>query len=108
MTNTSRQIISKACKPTRKPTPKQEAILNIFKPNSEGISEWISVEKISVDPTLKWGKNGAARHGIFFNDKRFSWEKQPAKGTITHPRSTLITKMIYTMIRAFSIQKLKL
>ena len=53
----------------------------IFKPDKgTGCSEWITREEISQNPTLDWGKNGAARHGIYFGDNRYIWEKQGTRG----------------------------
>jgi len=56
-------------------TKKQKLVDEIFSPNEQGVSLWISREKLSQSP-LDWGKNGAARHGIYFSDNRFIWEKQ--------------------------------
>tara|TARA_B100000575_G_C23111796_1_gene642306 strand:- start:1071 stop:1691 length:621 start_codon:yes stop_codon:yes gene_type:complete len=56
-------------------TKKQLLVDEIFKPNTEGVSEWVSRKDISNTP-LDWGKNGAARHGIYFADNRYVWEKQ--------------------------------
>ena len=59
---------------------KKLAIDTLFKPDGNGCSEWISREEISHHPALDWGKNGAARHGIYFGDKRYKWEKQGTRG----------------------------
>jgi len=63
----------------KKLTKKQLAVDLLFKPDKNGVSEWISREKIKDNKELDWGKNGVARHGIYFNDKRFIWEKQGHK-----------------------------
>ena len=55
-------------------TKKQQAIDNLFKPNKEGVSDWISKEKIYENDELKWGNNGVTRHGLFHNDDRYIWE----------------------------------
>ena len=65
---------------------KQIEVDNLFKPDEKGFSEWISREKIAENKCLYWGKNGAARHGIFFGDKRYIWEKQ-GKRAITALRT---------------------
>lgn len=56
-------------------TKKQKLVDEIFSPNEKGVSEWVSRERLMQSP-LDWGKNGAARHGIYFADNRFIWEKQ--------------------------------
>ena len=57
-------------------TKKQAAVDALFKPDTEGKSEWVSREMIAEISILDWGKNGAARHGVYFSDKRYLWEKQ--------------------------------
>ncbi len=57
-------------------TKRQQEIIKIFSPNTEGVSKWVSREIIDANPLLNWGRNGAARHGVYFGDKRFNWEKQ--------------------------------
>ena len=79
MTTTVSTIVSK--------TPKQREVVNVFKPDAvSGVSEWISRETIDANPHLNWGRNGAARHGVYFKDKRFVWEKQGVR-TITALRT---------------------
>lgn len=46
----------------------------LFKPNKEGVSDWISKEKIDENDELKWGNNGVTRHGLFRQDDRYIWE----------------------------------
>jgi 5-methylcytosine-specific restriction endonuclease McrA len=55
-------------------------------PNEDGISQWISREYLQNTP-LKLSSNGNSRHGIFYNDKRYIWEKQTNKNTVTHIRT---------------------
>lgn len=55
-------------------TKKQKAIDNLFKPNKDGISDWISREKIDENNELKWGNNGVMRHNLFHNDNRYIWD----------------------------------
>lgn len=66
---------------------KQIQVDILFKPNAQGISEWIKRE--AIDKTcLNWGGNGNCRHGVYFGDNRFIWEKQSGKnGKITHLRT---------------------
>ena len=63
--------IKKSCKLTEK----QKMIDSIFNPDKEGISAWITRERLEKTK-LKWGNNGIGRHGVFFGDKRYIWEKQ--------------------------------
>ncbi len=55
-------------------TKKQVAIDDLFKPNNEGVSDWISREKMNENSVLKWGNNGVTRHGVFHKDDRYNWE----------------------------------
>jgi|TARA_Y100000816_G_scaffold239704_1_gene186092 5-methylcytosine-specific restriction endonuclease McrA len=58
---------------------KQKQIDLVFKPDSDtGISEWKYREELS-EGGLELGSNGAQRHGIFFGDKRYKWEKKSGK-----------------------------
>lgn len=66
---------------------KQQQVDLLFKPNQEGISEWVSKENISQNSILNWGNNGVARHGIYFNDNRYIWEKYPLAGKIEKLRT---------------------
>ena len=66
---------------------KQQQVDLLFKPNEEGISDWITKENISQNSILNWGNNGVARHGIYFNDNRFIWEKYPINGKIEKLRT---------------------
>ena len=63
-------------KKSRKKSKKQLEVDKLFQPDNSGNSRWVSREEISENKTLDWGKNGAARHGVYFSDKRYIWEKQ--------------------------------
>lgn len=52
---------------------KRTLVDEIFQPNSEGISQWVSRESLS-NTKLALGTNGNQRHGIFFSDNRYIWE----------------------------------
>lgn len=68
-------------------TKKQGEVVSVFKPDAaSGVSGWILRETIDANPLLNWGRNGAARHGVYFGDKRFVWEKQGVR-TITALRT---------------------
>ena len=72
---------------TKKLTKTQKDIDQLFKPNDNGISEWVKKKDIEKINTLKWGSNGVFRHGIFKNDNRYLWEKFPIKGKIEKIRT---------------------
>jgi len=57
-------------------SPKQLEVDIVFRPNAEGCSEWVSREIIDANTTLNWGRNGTGRHGVYFGDRRYRWEKQ--------------------------------
>lgn len=62
---------------------KQKLIDHVFKPDSDtGISEWKTRDELSK-AGLELGSNGAQRHGTFFGDKRYKWEKKSGKGNKT-------------------------
>lgn len=67
-------------------TKKQQCVDSLFKPDGDGKSGWVSRETIADNKTLDWGKNGAARHGVYFGDNRYNWEKQ-GKSAITALRT---------------------
>ena len=55
-------------------TKKHQAIENLFKPNAEGISEWITRETIDTDEELNWGNNGVSRGGMLYHYDKYIWE----------------------------------
>ena len=57
-------------------TKKQKEVDKVFQPDPSGNSVWVSRDDIRKNPMLDWGNNGAARHGVYFADKRYIWEKQ--------------------------------
>mgnify|MGYP003637899864 CR=1 FL=1 len=63
---------------------KRQAINELFKPNQDGISEWINKDIIREfrNGILDWGNNGVFRHGVFQGYNRYIWEKDPLKGKI--------------------------
>jgi len=66
-----------------------EKVLKLFKPNKDGISEWVSVDAF---PTveLNWSSNGNGRHGVYFNVPNLKWEKRVgghSGRTVTHLRT---------------------
>jgi len=67
-------------------TKKQLEVDALFQPDIIGSSRWVSREEIAGNKMLDWGRNGAARHGIYFGDRRYDWEKE-GKGSITALRT---------------------
>ena len=73
--------------PNTKLSNKQQEVDLIFQPNKDGVSEWVLREILNQNPTLGWGNNGCGRHGVYFGDNRYIWEKQ-GKCKITALRTT--------------------
>ena len=61
-------------------TKKQKAIDILFKPNKDGVSDWISKEEIDKNNELKWGNNGIMRRRLFHNDNRYIWDTERKNG----------------------------
>ena len=78
-------ILDEICK-SSKLSKKQIEVDKLFKPGHDGKSRWVSRGEISENSILDWGKNGIARHGIYFGDKRYLWEKE-GKNAITALRT---------------------
>lgn len=70
----------------KKLTKRQQMVNDIFKPNKYGKSQWITRTELSKTP-LKLSSNGNCRHGKFFNDTRFHWEKEIDKNTVVRIRT---------------------
>merc|ERR1712100_2015 len=81
------EVLKESPKKASKLSKKQLLVDAIFKPDNLGFSEWISKAEQVEGNDLDWGKNGAQRHGIFFGDNRFNWEKRTEKRSITHLRT---------------------
>lgn len=60
----------------QKLSKKQVLVDSLFKPDKEGVSDWVSRETISNIKELNWGNNGCGRHGVYFGDNRYNWEKK--------------------------------
>ena len=69
-----------ATKTNIKLSPKKIKVDQVFKPDSEGRSNWVCVDDIIAG--VKWSKNGNGRHGIYFNDNRYVWEAERCKRSI--------------------------
>jgi hypothetical protein len=71
----------------RKLSKKQLEVDLVFCPDVSGCSVWIDRDIIAKNETLNWGNNGNGRHGIYFGDNRYVWEKQMANGRISSLRT---------------------
>lgn len=65
----------------------QKAVDELFQPDLSGCSLWVSREDITNNEKLNWGNNGNGRHGIYFGDNRYVWEKQTTKCRISALRT---------------------
>lgn len=61
-------------------------VVALFKPDTGGFSEWVVVNQFA-GAGLKWSSNGNQRHGVFFTDRDFKWEKKLERGAVTHLRT---------------------
>ena len=57
---------------------KKDYVDEIFKPNEQGISEWIHRDSLENTP-LKLGNNGNSRNGILFGVKDYKWDTDRSK-----------------------------
>ena len=63
-----------------------QLVQQVFSPNEEGISEWISTDTIR-ETDLWWGGNGAQRHGVMFSVNYYLYEQQ--RGNSNAPSGTI-------------------
>lgn len=56
-----------------------EKVELIFNPNSEGVSDFVSREKIEKTD-LKFSSNGNCRNGVYFGVNKYNWEAKRGKG----------------------------
>lgn len=59
---------------------KKNEVDKIFKPNEDGMSEWVSVDELK-GTKIELTKNGNQRHGVFFGVSEYLWEKRGAHKT---------------------------
>lgn len=57
-------------------TEKQMAVDRVFQPDKNGVSNWVSRDELNSVKELNWGNNGIGRHGVYFGDNRYHWEKK--------------------------------
>ena len=89
---------------SKKLTKKQKLVNEIFIPNKNGISEWKTRDYLS-NTNLKLTINGNCRHGKFFNDSRFIWEKKIEKRTVVALRTFGFDKYNNDTINKRSVRK---
>lgn len=65
----------------------QKAVDELFQPDLSGCSPWVAREDIANNEKLNWGNNGNGRHGVYFGDNRYVWEKQTTKCRISALRT---------------------
>jgi hypothetical protein len=53
--------------------PNLSKVLNLFRPNTEGISNWVSIDEI-MNTGLSWSNNGNVRRGVAFGVYEYEWE----------------------------------
>ena len=58
---------------------KTEKVELLFKPNSEGISDFVSTEEFKKYD-LKWSSNGNCRNGSYFGVRKYKWDVKRGKG----------------------------
>ena len=75
MITSSQLLVELEMTSSGKLTQKQKEVDALFNPDEQGCSEWVLREKIAAS-VLDWGNNGVARHGVYFRDKRYKWEKK--------------------------------
>lgn len=80
----------------KKLSKKQLLVDSILKPDKNGISQWISRDVLN-NTELKLTNNGNSRHGIFYGDIRYNWEKQIEK-----------TKVIALRLNGFNLDNINL
>ena len=79
---------------TTKKQSKLELVNEIFKPNPEGISEWITREVLESTP-LRLTNNGNTRQGVLYGVKYYKWEFERSKNNkITKIRTIGINENI--------------
>ena len=59
-----------------------QQVLSVFKPNLQGVSEWLTREELQQAGVLSHKTNGLFRHGVAFGRPEFKWLKEPERGPI--------------------------
>ena len=53
--------------------PNLKKVVNLFQPDSNGYSNWITVDDV-INADLSWSNNGNVRRGIAFGVSEYNWE----------------------------------
>lgn len=53
--------------------PNLEKVVNLFKPDVNGYSNWVSIEEV-INSGLSWSNNGNIRRGIAFGVSEYNWD----------------------------------
>jgi len=53
--------------------PNLQKVVNLFQPDVEGYSNWVSVDDV-INAGLSWSNNGNVRRGIAFGVGEYNWE----------------------------------
>jgi len=53
--------------------PNLQKVVNLFQPDAEGYSNWVSVDDV-INAGLSWSNNGNVRRGIAFGVGEYNWE----------------------------------
>ena len=59
-----------------------QQVLSVFKPDLQGVSEWLTREELQQAGVLSHKTNGLFRHGVAFGRPEFKWLKEPERGPI--------------------------
>ena len=59
-----------------------QQVLSVFKPDLQGVSEWLTREELQQAGVLSQKTNGLFRHGVAFGRPEFKWLKEPQRGPI--------------------------
>ena len=59
-----------------------QQVLSVFKPDVQGVSEWLTREELQQAGVLSHKTNGLFRHGVAFGRPEFKWLKEPQRGPI--------------------------
>lgn len=53
--------------------PNLEKVVNLFQPDSNGYSNWITIDSV-INVELSWSNNGNVRRGTAFDVSEYNWE----------------------------------
>lgn len=53
--------------------PNLEKVVNLFQPDTDGYSDWVSVDDV-INAGLSWSNNGNVRRGVAFAVNEYNWD----------------------------------